>query len=178
MNQYISAPKLRLIGEEGKQYGVVDRIEALKKARELEVDLVEVAPEANPPVARLIDFARFKYEQQKKEQDARKKQKKIDVKEVRLKPFVGDHDLHVRIKRIKEFLQDGDKVKVSVFFPGRQIVHKNFGYELLERIKAELGGVMEIERDPWFEGKRLVMFIQPSKEIKHGKAKNSEITQK
>ena len=139
---------------------------------------MEVAPEANPPVARLIDFARFKYEQQKKEQDARKKQKKIDVKEVRLKPFVGDHDLHVRIKRIKEFLQDGDKVKVSVFFPGRQIVHKNFGYELLERIKAELGGVMEIERDPWFEGKRLVMFIQPSKEIKHCKAKNSEITQK
>ena len=138
---------------------------------------MEVAPEANPPVARLIDFARFKYEQ-KKEQDAKKKQKKIDVKEVRMKPFVGDHDLHVRIKRIKEFLQDGDKVKVSVFFPGRQIVHKNFGYELLERIKAELGGVMEIERDPWFEGKRLVMFIQPSKEIKHGKAKNSEITQK
>ncbi|MBI4100311.1 translation initiation factor IF-3 [Candidatus Microgenomates bacterium] len=163
LNFNITAPKIRLIDESGKQIGIVEKEEALKKAQELEIDLVEIAPNANPPVCRLIDFKKFRYLQARKEREERKKVKAVDLKEVQMGPFVADHDLATRLERIKEFLTDGDRVKVNIRFTGRQMAHPEFGFELLKKIKESLGEIAHVEREPKFEGRVLSLILSKSR---------------
>ena len=126
LNYQITSPLLRLLDEDGKQIGVVSKLEALQKAKELNIDVVEVAAKANPPVAKLIDFKKFKYQEAKKEREAKKSQKNVGVKEIRLRPFIGQHDFDTRVAKAQDFLKDGNQVKIAVFFRGREITRKEF----------------------------------------------------
>lgn len=150
-----------MIGEDGKQLGVMTRAEALSLARQHNVDLVEVASQANPPVCRLMDFGKFQYERAKREREARKAQKQIDVKEIRLRPKTGEHDIAVGLRRARKFLEDGSKVKVRVRFRGREITHPEVAIELLDRVAQDLGDVAEIEKAPGLEGRSLLMILAP-----------------
>lgn len=151
---------MRVIGEDGSQLGVLSRDAALKKAEELEIDLIEIAPEAQPPVVKLIDFKKFKYLEDKKEREARKKAKQTELKEVRFTPFIGDHDLQTNLRKVKEFLADGDIVKISIVFKGRQMAHQEFGPKLLERLMTELDNQVTQERPARMEGRRYVTVIR------------------
>lgn len=153
---------MRLIDENGKMVGIVNREEALTRAQEVGIDLVEIAPEANPPVVKIIEFSKLKYEERKKEREAKKKLKEVEVKEIRLGPFMGEHDFWVRIRRIEGFLAERNKVKVAVDFPGRKISHSEFGYKLLSKLTETLKGKITIEREPKFEGRRLYIIIGPA----------------
>jgi translation initiation factor IF-3 len=139
----------------------------LYKAREIaqerNFDIVEVAPQAVPPVCRLIDYGKFKYEQTKKEREARKKQKSINIREVQLRPKIGDHDIEFKTKTIRKLLGEGDKVKVSIIFRGREITHPELGRELLDRLAKELGTEVVVERTPTMDGKRMIMILSPGK---------------
>lgn len=168
LNQYIIAPEIRLIDESGKQIGIVSREEALQKAQEKAVDLVEIAPHASPPVCRLIDFKKFQYLQSRKEKEERKKSKEVELKEVRMGPFVAPRDFEVRIERIREFLTEGHRVKVSIRFSGRQITHPEFGYELLKKITSQLGEITHVEREAKFEGRNLTSILGKAKGKKKG----------
>lgn len=137
--------------------------EALKLAEEAEADLIEIAPEAKPPVAKIIDFKKFKYLEDKKEKEARKHAKQTELKEVRVTPFIGDHDLNVALGKVKKFLASGDLVKISIVFKGRQMAHQEFGPKLLERIMSELAGLAEKDRPERMEGRRFVTVIKPVK---------------
>lgn len=160
INYRIKAPKVRLIGEDGKQYGIVDRNKALDIAREKNLDLVEIVPNASPPVCRLMDFKRFLYEQKKKQKELRKKQRQSEQKEIRFTPEISEHDYKFKKKHIENFLKEGHRVKVTVMFKGREIVHKERGYRILERLTKELVDIGKAERAPKLEGKRLsVTFI-------------------
>lgn len=158
LNYQITSPQLRLLDEEGKQIGIVSKIEALQKAKELNLDVVEIAPKAVPPVARLIDYKKFKYLEARKERESKKKQKNVGVKEVRLRPFIGQHDIDTRLKRSRGFLEDGNQLKVNVFFRGREIVRKEFGYDVMKRFLASLEKV-KIVREPHMEGRVLVALV-------------------
>ncbi len=151
--------------ETGKQIGIVTKEEALSKAKQLGIDVVEIAPHANPPVAKLIDYKKFKYLEAKKERDDKKKQKHVGVKEIRLSPFIGEHDIKVRVVQAQEFLKDGHQVKISVPFRGRQITRKEFGIEVVKRFVAQLVDV-KIVREAHFEGKILVAMLAPDKKNK------------
>lgn len=153
---------MRLLDEEGKQIGVVSKIEALQKAKELGVDVVEIAPNARPPVAKLIDFKKFKYQEAKKERENRKNQKNVTIKEVRLRPFIGDHDFDTRLNKAKEFLGEGNQLKVSVFFRGREITRKEFGSAVMQRFLKSLESA-RIVREPHFEGRTLVAMVVTDK---------------
>ena len=148
--------------EEGKQIGIVTKLEALQKAKELDLDVVEIAPNAKPPVAKLIDFKKFKYQEAKKEQENRKSQKNVGVKEIRLRPFIGQHDFDTRLNRAKEFLEDGNQVKLSLFFRGREITRKEFGFDVMKRFIAGLSAV-RVVREPKLEGKVLAAMVVPDK---------------
>lgn len=137
--------------------------EALKKAQEAEKDLVEIAPEAKPPVVKIIEYKKFKYLEEKKEKEARKHAKQTELKEVRFSPFIGDHDLETAIKKVRKFLEDGDIVKISIVFTGRQMAHQEFGPKMLDRILSLLEDRGEQERQARFEGRRYVTFIKPVK---------------
>lgn len=162
MNYQITAPLVRLIGEDGKQIGIVSRDEALNKARELEVDLVEIASKANPPVVKIIDFRKFLYQEAKKEKLIKKKIKEAELKEIRLTPFIGKNDFNVRAKKAREFLNERNQVRVVVKFTGREIRHPEFGREILERFLKDLADVSQIEKEPQFQGKQLVAFLKPN----------------
>jgi len=162
INYQIISPQLRLLDEEGKQIGVVSKLEALQKAKEVGLDVVEVAPNAKPPVAKLIDFKKFKYQEQKKERASKKTQKNVGVKEIRLRPFIGTHDFDTRVAQAKEFLKDGNQVKINVFFKGREITRKEFGFTVMKRFLAALEAV-KIVREPHMEGKILVTMVVPEK---------------
>lgn len=149
---------MRLLDETGKQIGVVTKLEALQKAKELEIDVVEIAPNAKPPVAKLIDFKKFKYQESKKERENRKSQKHVGVKEVRLRPFIGAHDFDTRLAQGKEFLKEGNQLKVSLFFRGREITKKEFGYDVMKRFIGLLESV-KIVREPHMEGRSLVALV-------------------
>ncbi len=153
---------MRLLDEEGKQIGIVSKLEALQKAKELEIDVVEIAPNAKPPVAKLIDFKKFKYQEAKKERENKKSQKNVGVKEVRLRPFIGQHDFDTRLARAKEFLDAGNQVKISVFFKGREITRKEFGYDVVKRFIGKLESV-KLVRDPHMEGRVLVAMVVPNR---------------
>lgn len=153
---------MRLLGDNG-QIGILTKEEALKKAQELGVDLVEIAPDAKPPVARLIDYKKFKYLEEKKEKEARKKSKQTELKEVRFTPFIGEHDFQTGLRKVKEFLTEGDIVKISIVFKGRQMTHQEFGPKLLDKIMTELGPGAQQERQARMEGRRYVTVIRAVK---------------
>ncbi len=150
---------MRLVGPDGTQIGIVSLEEALDKADEYGLDLVEVAPQANPPVCRIMDFGKFRYELSKKERDQRKKQHVIHVKEIRLRPKTEEHDLLHKIRHAREFLEDGNRLKVTIMFRGREMAYKEFGYRLMERVQEELADIAKLEKGPVEEGRNLVAFF-------------------
>lgn len=174
LNQFISAPQVRLIDGSGKQLGIVTREEALRKADEMEVDLVEVAPRAVPPVCRLIDYKKFQYLQARKVKEEKKRVKEVELKEIRMGPFVAKHDFEVRIARIREFLRDGHRVKVTVRFTGRQMAHPEFGHKLLKNVVDEIGENAQIEREAKFEGRNLILVLGKSHGKKIEEEKNAQ----
>ncbi len=167
LNYQITAPQLRLLDETGKQIGVVSKIEALQKAKELGLDVVEIAANATPPVAKLIDFKKFKYQEAKKERESKKTQKNVGVKELRLRPFIGQHDIDTRARQAIGFIEDGNQVKINIVFRGRELQRKDFGFELMKKFLVSLGE-MRIVREPHFEGKILSATIVPAKKLEKG----------
>jgi translation initiation factor IF-3 len=159
VNDRVRAREVRLIDEDGQMIGVMSSAQALALARERDLDLVEVSPMAMPPVCKLMDWGRFKYEQAKKENEARKHQKTVEIKEIRLSPRTDDHDLSVKVRKIEEFLAEGDKVKVGVRFRGREMAHPELGRVLLDRVSAELKGTAVLDRTPIMEGKMMSMIV-------------------
>lgn len=166
VNEKIRAREVRLIDSNGDQLGVKTRQEALEIAQTRNLDLVLVAPNAKPPVCRIMDYGKYRYEQQKKEKEARKKQKIINIKEVRFTPGIGDHDFETKVKNAKKFLEKGDKLKASVRFRGRAITHKELGQEVLTRLAEELKDVATIESKPKMEGRNMFMVLAPISEKK------------
>ena len=173
-NEQIFAQTIRVLDSEGKQVGVLSRDEALRQARELGVDLVEIAPLAKPPVAKIIEFNKFIYQQAKKKQEEKKKARVSETKEVRLGPFMDDHDLEVMIRRAKGFLTDQDKVRLVVKFIGRQIVHPEFGQEILNKVIKAVSDISKVDRVPHFEGKQLIVLLSPERKAKSDLEKNNE----
>jgi len=159
VNERIRAREVRLIDEDGQMIGVMTSGQALSMARERGLDLVEVSPMATPPVCKLMDYGRFKYEQSKKENEARKHQKVSELKEIRLSPRTDDHDLFVKVRKIEEFLSEGDKVKVGVRFRGRELAHPELGRQLLDKIVAGLKSIAVVERPPLMEGKIMSLIV-------------------
>lgn len=159
MNERIRAREVRLIDENGEMIGVMPPVRALDIARERNLDLVEVSPNATPPVCKLMDYGRFKYEQAKKENEARKNQKTITLKEIRMRPRTDDHDVEVKTRKIQEFLAEGDKVRVSVQFRGAEMRHPDIGRKLLDSIADVLKGTAVIERSPMMEGRMMSMIV-------------------
>jgi translation initiation factor IF-3 len=157
----IRASEIRLIGADGEQVGIMPLAEALSRAAEAHLDLVEVAPQANPPVCRIMDYGKFKYLQSKKTQEARKKQTVIQVKEVKFRPKIEDHDIAFKVKNIRRFLAQKDKIKVSLIFRGREIAHPQIGVDLLKRVAAELEDIGTVEQAPKIEGRNRTMIIAP-----------------
>lgn len=162
-NERIFARELRVLDTEGKQIGLLNKFDALQKARELGLDLVEIAPMAKPPVAKIIDFKKFLYQQEKKKREEKRKSKVSETKEIRLGPFMNDHDLDVMIRRGKEFLTDGDKVRLVVKFIGRQITHPEFGQQIIRKTVEALSDISKIEREAHFEGKQLISILAPER---------------
>ena len=159
MNERIRVPEVRLIGEDGEQIGVVDTETARERAREADLDLVEVAPMARPPVCRLMDYGKYKYEQRKKQQKAREKQHRIRIKGIRLRPKTDQHDFQVKLNHAKRFLEDGNKVQVTMLFRGREMAHIDLGRSLLLRFAEELAEVSTVERMPKMEGRRMTLLL-------------------
>jgi len=174
INQYIQAKEVRLVDEKGKQIGVLPKEKALKQAQKKGLDLVEVAPSAKPPVCKIIDFKKFKFLESKKQQQDKKKTKRVELKEIKLGPFIAENDFNYRLKKAEEFLKEGDKVKISVVFRGRQITKKDFGYKLMERVLEKLKPFSEIDFEPKFAGRKLEMTLKPVKGGKGGKAKDED----
>jgi translation initiation factor IF-3 len=161
LNQGIRAREVRVIDPDGNQLGILAIREALAAASEFGLDLVEVSPTANPPVCKIMDYGRFKYEQTKKQQEAKKKQTTFQVKEIKVRPKTGDHDLQTKLGHIRKFLERKDKVKVTVMFRGREIALSNRGRELLEQIAQEMEGLAIVEQLPKFEGRTMMMVLAP-----------------
>jgi translation initiation factor IF-3 len=161
VNDRIRAEEIRLIGADGENVGVVSPARAIEMAEEVGLDLVEISPNATPPVCKIMDFGKFKYEQQKREAEARKKQKTIEVKEVKFRPGTDTHDYEVKMRNVLKFLEGGDKVKITLRFRGREMAHQNLGRDLLERIAGDVEGVGRIENMPKMEGRQMIMIIGP-----------------
>lgn len=174
VNEQIRALTLRVLNEEGLQIGVLKKEEALAKAREEELDLVEVAPKATPPVARIVDYKKFLYQQEKKRREEKKKTKASETKEVRLGPFMEEHDLLVMIRRSREFLEQGNKVKLVLRFAGRQITHPEFGEKVIEKVIGDLDDISKIEREMHFEGRQLLAILSPERK-RHDKEEDKTI---
>jgi len=166
---------VRVIGEEGKQLGVMTTADALAKAKEAGVDLVEIAPKANPPVAKIIEFGKFKYQEEKKLQKQKKGAKSGELKEIRLSPFIADADFDNRMERIKEFLDERNKVRVVVKFMGRQMGSKEFGYKVLQKVLTVLGDRVVIDMEPKFIGRHLSMVISPTNKSANVKNANDKL---
>ncbi len=164
MNDQIRVREIRLIGEDGEQLGVMPTIEALRAARDRGLDLVEVAPNAVPPVVRMLDYGRYKYEQEKREREARKNQKTVLMKEVRLRPKTDEHDVEFKSRQIERFIEEGDKVKVTLRFRGREMVHPNLGRQLLETVAERVKNVAAVERMPLMEGNTMTMILTKAKQ--------------
>ena len=161
INERIRCPEIRLIGAEGENVGVVTPAQALQMAEEAGLDLVEISPNATPPVCKIMDFGKFKYEQQKKEAEARKKQKIIEIKEVKFRPGTDKHDYDVKMRSVLKFLGNGDKVKVTLRFRGREMAHQDLGRQLLEQIAEDITDYGKVENMPKMEGRQMVMMIGP-----------------
>lgn len=163
LNYQISAPQIRLLDDKGKQIGIIDKNEALRRAKTEEKDLVEIAPNAKPPVVKLIDYKKFKYLEEKKKRESGKSVKNVGIKGIRLSPFIGTHDLQVRINQGKSFLEDGNQLKIMVAFKGRQIIHKNFGFDIMNKVVEALKEQSKVIKSPYFEGKVLASILSPYK---------------
>jgi translation initiation factor IF-3 len=161
VNERIRVPEVRLIGPDGNQLGVMAIQRALDLANQYELDLVEVAPAATPPVCRIIDFTKFKYDQEKKEREAKKHQKQSRLKEIRVKPNIDDHDYQVKLRQVLTFLQKKDKVKVNLFFRGRQMEHVDLGRKILDRFIADTQNAGQIEKEPMMEGRIMSLVVSP-----------------
>jgi len=161
VNDRIRAPEIRLIGAEGENLGVQPPRRAMELAEQAGLDLVEISPNANPPVCKIMDFGKFKYEQQKRESEARKKQKIIEVKEVKFRPGTDIHDYDVKMRNVLKFLEKGDKVKITLRFRGREMAHQNLGRELLERVAEDVKELGKVENMPKMEGRQMIMMIGP-----------------
>lgn len=163
VNERIFSSTLRVLESDGKQLGIISRFDALSKARESGLDLVEIAPNATPPVAKIIDFKKFLYQEEKKKKEEKKKSKTSETKELRLGPFMNEHDLMVVLRKARGFLEDGNKVKFVVKFAGRQITHPEFGERILEKTIEYLSDVSKIEREKHFEGRQLITILSAQK---------------
>jgi len=161
INEQIKVPEVRLIGPDGQQIGVMPTKEALAFAAEAHLDLVEVAPQAAPPVCRVMDYGKFKYQQSKKQQEARRRQTTIQVKEIKVRPKIEEHDMAFKLRNAIRFLGEGDKVKISVIFRGREIAHTDRGFKLLAQMIEALAEAGTVEQDPRLEGRNLSMIVTP-----------------
>jgi translation initiation factor IF-3 len=161
VNNEIMARLVRLVDAEGNMAGVFKVDDALREASRVGLDLVEVSPNAEPPVCKILDYGRFKYEAQKKKNEARKKQKVIEVKEIKLRPAIDQHDYEVKMKAVRKFLEEGDKVKVTLRFRGREMAHQDLGIKVLDRVREEFAEEVKIEQSPRLEGRQMVMVMSP-----------------
>jgi translation initiation factor IF-3 len=159
VNELITSNKVRLIDAAGNMIGVVSTEDALQRAADAGLDLVEVAGNAEPPVCKILDYGKLKYETQKKEAEARKKQKIIHIKEIKMRPTIDDNDYDVKMRNVRRFLEDGDKVKVTMRFRGRELAHQELGAQVLDRVRTELGELAKVEQYPRMEGRQMVMVI-------------------
>ncbi|QHJ01695.1 translation initiation factor IF-3 [Xylophilus rhododendri] len=163
LNREIMAPEVRLSGPENEPLGIVSLAEALRMAGELDVDLVEIAATAIPPVCRLMDYGKFKYQEQKRAAEAKAKQTVIEIKEVKFRPGTDDGDYNIKLRNIRRFLEEGDKCKITLRFRGREITHQEIGMALLQRIRTDLADTILIEQFPKLEGRQMIMMIAPSR---------------
>ncbi|MEJ2212194.1 MAG: translation initiation factor IF-3 [Anaerolineae bacterium] len=161
VNAAIQAPQLRVIDSDGKQLGILPRREALRLADERSLDLVEVAPQAEPPVAKLMDYGKYQYERAKREREARKSRKEVEVKEVRLRPKTDDHDINFKVRQARSFLESGAKVKIRMRFRGREIYNQDVARQQFDRFAKELEDIAVIEQRPSFEGRTMLMVVAP-----------------
>ena len=161
VNDDIAVLRVRLVDERGNMVGIVERNEALSMASEVGLDLVEIAPNADPPVCKILDFGKYKYEEQKKKNEARKKQKIIEVKEIKLRPSIDDHDYDVKMRSMVKFIGEGDKVKVTMRFRGRELAHQELGMDVLVRVKDDLDEIAKVEQMPRMEGRQMTMVVSP-----------------
>jgi len=161
INHMILAPKVLVIDHEGANRGEMSVDEAVALAEEVGLDLVEVSPHANPPVCKILDYGKFKYQEQKKASEARKKQKTIDIKEVKMRPNIDTHDYEVKLRSMRRFFEEGDKVKVTLRFRGREMAHPEIGMQLLQRVREETDEIAKVEAEPRLEGRQMVMVLAP-----------------
>ena len=161
VNEDIRSPQVRLIDEEGEMQGVMTAREAIQRAYSVGLDLLEISPNADPPVVKILDFGKFKYEQQKKRNEAKKKQKVIEIKEIKVRPNIDENDYQVKMRAMKSFIEEGDKVKVTLRFRGREMAHQDIGIRVLERIRAELDPLTKVEQMPKMENRQMVMVLSP-----------------
>ncbi len=161
INLDIRVREVQLIDAEGRNRGNTDTQEALQIATEAGLDLVEIVPNANPPVCKILDYGKFRFLEQKKSAEARKRQKVVEVKEIKLRPGIDEHDYDTKMKAVNRFFEEGDKVKVTLRFRGREMAHQDIGYRLLERVKAETGAIAKVESEPSMEGRQMVMILAP-----------------
>ena len=163
LNGEINSPEIRLVGVEGEQLGIVSLAEALAKAEAAELDLVEIAPTAKPPVCRIMDYGKFKYRESKKQHEAKLKLKQIKVKEVKFRPGTDEGDYKIKLRNLIQFLGEGDKAKITLRFRGREMAHQEFGVRLLERVRNDLDEIAQVEQMPRLEGRQMVMVVAPRK---------------
>jgi len=176
INDRIRVPEVRLIDDEGNQVGVVKTPDALSFAQERELDLVEVAPEARPPVVRVLDYSKYKYEQAQKQKQARKHQQQITVREIKFRPKIASHDYDTKKAHVERFLRHKDKVKITIMFRGREVTHPERGIAILDRLAEELAGLAVVEQHPTQEGRNMTMMIAPSKAVLAGTADAAKVT--
>jgi translation initiation factor IF-3 len=161
INDAIRAREVRLIDETGQNVGVVGKADALARAEQAGLDLVEVSPDAEPPVCKILDFGKYKYQEQKKAAEARKHQKIVEIKEIKMRPGIDDHDYDVKMRAIRRFFEEGDKVKITLRFRGREMAHQHPGMDVLKRVKVDTEPIAKVESEPRFEGRQMVMVLAP-----------------
>jgi translation initiation factor IF-3 len=161
INREIRAREVQLIDAEGHNRGIVDAVEAQQSADEAGLDLVEIVPTANPPVCKILDYGKFRFLEQKKAAEARKKQKVVEIKEIKLRPGIDEHDYGVKMKSVRRFFEEGDKVKITLRFRGREMAHQELGYKLLDRVRSETVPYAKVETEPSMEGRQMVMILAP-----------------
>ena len=161
INNFISSEEVRVILDDGEQLGVMNKKEAITIAQDRGMDLVEIAPNNKPPVCKIVDYGKFKYQEQKKKNEAKKKQKVIETKELKIRPGTGEHDYQVKIKNAQKFLKEGNRVKFSLRFKGREMEHSNLGIEMLKRVKNDLEDIIRVEMEPKIEGRQAFLVVAP-----------------
>ncbi|MHB1084796.1 MAG: translation initiation factor IF-3 [Thiobacillus sp.] len=165
INGEITAPEVRLVGVEGEQLGIAKIGDALRQAEEAELDLVEIAPTAQPPVAKIMDYGKFKYQESKKLHEAKLKQKQVQIKEIKFRPGTDEGDYQIKLRNLIKFLEDGDKTKITLRFRGREMAHQEIGMNQLRRVSSDLAELAVVEQFPKMEGRQLVMMLAPKKKI-------------